>query len=153
MYEPVHPEAGQYLGSPVYHDGQVILLLVDFPKGEIHILAFDESAGKTNPLAVLPLSIVENCYNLMLEASPLMLVRSANDNKIQILWPERREFTAQDNEYFGFLEDNKLYTWVWYEDPDYREEVLVRDFATGKVLERMAGDLRTMPDGQKWLLV
>lgn len=38
-------------------------------------------------------------------------------------------------------------------DPDYREEVLVRDFATGKVLERMAGDLRTMPDGQKWLLV
>ena len=41
----------------------------------------------------------------------------------------------------------------WYEDPDYREEVLVRDFKTGKVLKRMPGTICSMPDGQKWLLV
>lgn len=153
VYEPVRTEPGQYLGRPVYHEGQVVLLLVDFQKAEIRILLFRETDGTTEPLAVLPLSIVTDCYNLMLEASPLLLTRSAHDNRFQILWPERRDFAVEDHEYFAFLEENKLYTWVWYEDPDYREDVLVRDYDTGEVLERIPGNLRTMPDGQHWLLV
>lgn len=153
VYEPVRTEPGQYLGRPVYHDGQVVLLLVDFQKAEIRILLFRETDGTTEPLAVLPLSIVTDCYNLMLEASPLLLTRSAHDNRFQILWPERRDFAIEDHEFFAFLEGNRLYTSVWYEDPDYREEVLVRDYETGEVLERIPGNLRTMPDGQHWLLV
>ena len=153
VYEPVRTKPGQYLGRPAYHDGQVVLLLVDFPQEKIHILIFRETDGTTEPLAMLPLSIVEDCYNLMLEASPLILTRSAHDNKFQILWPERRDFAIEDHEIFEFLEGNRLYTSVWYEDPDYREEVLVRDFDTGEVLERIPGSLRSMPDGQNWLLV
>lgn len=152
VYEPVRTEPGQYLGRPVYHDGQVVLLLVDFPEGEIRILTFRATDGTTEPLAVLPLSIVTDCYNLMLEASPLLLTRSAHDNRFQILWPERRDFAVEDHEVFAFLKGNRLYTSVWYEDPDYREEVLVRDYETGEVLERIPGNLRTMPDGQHWLL-
>ena len=34
LYEPVCTKPGQYLGRPAYHDGQVVLLLVDFPKGD-----------------------------------------------------------------------------------------------------------------------
>lgn len=135
------------------HNGQIVLLLVDFPEGEIRILIFHETDGTTEPLAVLPLSIVTDCYNLMLEASPLLLTRSAHDNRFQILWPERRDFAIEDHEVFEFLEGNRLYTSVWYEDPDYREEVLVRDYETGEVLERIPGNFRRMPDGQNWLLV
>ena len=105
------------------------------------------------PAKILPLSSVEDCYNLRLEAPPLMLTRSAHDNKFQILWPERRDFAIEDHEFFEFLEENRLYTTVWYEDPNYREEVLVRDYETGEVLERIPGSLRQMPDGQRWLLV
>ena len=90
VYEPVCTKPGQYLGRPAYHDGQVVLLLVDFPKGEIHILAFHETTGTTEPLAVLPLSIADDCCNLMLETPPLMLIRSGHNNRIQLLWPERR---------------------------------------------------------------
>lgn len=109
VYEPVRTEPGQYLGRPVYHEGQVVLLLVDFQKAEILILLFRETDGTTEPLAVLPLSIVTDCYNLMLEVSPLLLTRSAHDNRFQILWPERRDFAIEDHEYFAFLEENKLY--------------------------------------------
>ena len=153
VYEPVRTKSGQYFGRPVYHDGQVVLLMVDFPQEKIHILIFRETDGTTEPLAVLPLSIVEDCYNLMLEASPLILTRSAHDNKFQILWPERRDFAIEDHEIFEFLEGNRLYTSVWYEDPDYREELLVRDYDTGELLERIPGSLRSMPDGQNWLLI
>lgn len=31
--------------------------------------------------------------------------------------------------------------------------LLVRDYDTGELLERIPGSLRKMPDGQKWLLV
>ena len=153
VYEPVCTKPGQYLGRPVYHNGQIVLLLVDFPKEEIRILIFHEAEGTTEPLAVLPLSIVADCYNLMLEASPLMLTRSAHDTQFQIIWPEHRDFAIEDHEIFEFLDGNRLYTSVWYEDPDYREEVLVRDYDTGEVLERIPGSLRSMPDGQNWLLV
>lgn len=153
VYEPVSPGAGQYLGRPTYHDGQVVLLLVDFPKGEIHILAFHETNGTTEQLAVLPLSIADDCCNLILETSPLMLIRSGHNNRIQLLWPERRDFAVEENEYFAFLDGNRLYTTVWYEDPDYREELLARDYDTGELLERIPGRLQRMPDGQKWLLV
>lgn len=153
VYEPVCTKPGQYLGRPAYHNGQVALLLVDFPKEEIRILSFDEAKKTIEPLAVLPLSVVADCYNLMLETLPLMLTRSAHDNQFQILWPERRDFAIEDHEFFEFLEGNRLYTSVWYEDPDYREELLVRDYDTGELLERIPGSLRQMPNGQKWLLV
>lgn len=153
VYESVCTKPGQYLGRPVYHDGQIVLLLVDFPKEEIRILTFREAEKTTKPLAMLPLSIVTDCYNLMLEASPLMLTRSAHDNQFQIIWPERRDFAIEDHEFFEFLEGNRLYTSVWYEDPDYREELLVRDYDTGELLERIPGSFRQMPNGQKWLLV
>lgn len=153
VYEPVCTKPGQYLGRPAYHNGQVVLLLVDFPKEEIRILSFDEAKKTIEPLAVLPLSVVADCYNLMLETPPLMLTRSAHDNQFQILWPERWDFAIEDHEFFEFLEGNRLYTSVWYEDPDYREELLVRDYDTGELLERIPGSLRQMPNGQKWLLV
>ena len=154
VYEPICAKSGQYLGRPAYHhDGQVVLLLVDFPEEEIRILTFRETEGTTELLAVQLLSIADDCCNLMLEVQPLMLIRSGHNRRIQILWPERRDFAVEDNEYFAFLEGNKLYTSAWYEDPDYREEVLVRDYETGDVLERIPGNLRNMPDGQNWLLV
>ena len=33
VYEPVYTKSGQYLGKPVYYNGQIVLLLVDFPVG------------------------------------------------------------------------------------------------------------------------
>ena len=89
----------------------------------------------------------------MLKGSSLLLTRAPQDNRFCILWPERREFVLEDRESFIFLDGDKMYTSIWYEDLDYREGVWVRDFTTGQVLEQMPGILWTMPDGQKWLLV
>ena len=40
----------------------------------------------------------------------------------------------------------------WHEDPDYREEINIREYPTGKLLEKFPGAERTMPDGQSWIL-
>ena len=58
----------------------------------------------------------------------------------------------------GFLgrgEDGWLYFSRWFEEPDgsdYREEVVVRRYPAGEVLEVIPGTLWEMPDGQRWVL-
>ena len=41
---------------------------------------------------------------------------------------------------------------IWYEDPDYREETLVRSAQDGTILERFSGDIRIMPNRERWLI-
>ena len=55
-------------------------------------------------------------------------------------------------ESFLFRKEKKLFFSEWHEDPEYREEVNVREYPTGKILERIQGTEMTMPDGQAWIL-
>ena len=153
VFEPVHAHAGQYLGRPVYYNGQIILLLADFSKSKFDLIAFDESTCQTELLVSLPRTVAEDCYNLLLHTSPLMLTRSPNNNKFQVLWPEYREFQIEDRESFHCRVGNQLYFNAWHEDPDYREEVIVRDWDTGAILLRRPGTIQTMPNGQNWILI
>ena len=151
--EPVKTLPDQYLGRPVFHEGKIINLLVDFPKGEIHVLAYEHAHRQLSTVVTLPLSGVKDCYNLLLRGDPLMLTRSGGENRFEILWPEQVSFDIGVRETFDFRDGDKLYFQEWFEDPDYREEVVVRDLHTGKILERFSGAIKEMPNGQHWLLV
>ena len=148
VYEPVPAMAGQYLGYPVYDNGAVALLVVNFPEGIIRTLRF--LPGKLSEVAQLPLSAVKDCYNLMLHTEPLTLTRHS-DNMLEIVWPERTAFSVGVRESFNFRNGDKLYFTEWFEDPDYREETVVRAM-DGTELERHSGDIHIMPNGDKWLL-
>ena len=51
-----------------------------------------------------------------------------------------------------FADGDKLYFSVWSEEPDYHEEIVVRDTDTGEIIDRFDGAILTMPDGQLWNL-
>ena len=134
----------------MYDNGAVAFLAVNFPEGIIRILRF--RPGELSEVARLPLSAVKNCYNLMLHTSPLMLTRSPGDETFEIVWPEQRCFAIEPREALNFIDGDKLYFTVWYEDPDYREETVVRSLRDGTILDRFPGDIRIMPNGEKWLI-
>jgi hypothetical protein len=69
-----------------------------------------------------------------------------------MIWPEKISFAINDRESFNFREGDDLYFNIWYEDPDYREETLVRSLRDGAILERLPGDIRIMPNGERWLI-
>ena len=150
VYEPVPAVAGQYLGYPVYDNGVVVLLAVNFSEGIIRILRFER--GETKVVEQIPLSAVRNCYNLMLHTSPLSLTRQPGDNTFELVWPEQVRFTIEGRESLNFRDGDKLYFTVWHEDPNYREETIVRSLRDGTILDRFLGDIRIMPNGEKWLL-
>ena len=149
-YEPVPAVSGQYLGCPVYDDGAIALLVVDFPEGVIRILRFHPD--QTTEIVKLQLSSVKDCYNLLLHTKPLTLTRSPGDNTFEIVWPEKIQFAISERETLNFRKGDKLYFSSWYEDLDYREEIMVRDLNDGAIINSFAGDIRIMPNGEKWLI-
>jgi hypothetical protein len=151
VIEPIQAKRGQYFGLPAYDDGALVILLVDFPAGEIRLLRYDDADDTTEPLVVIPLSAVQDCYNLMPHQAPLTLTRQAAE-RFQVVWPDRADFAIHPAESFCFREGDKLYFSRWYEDPDYREEVVVRRMPTGEIVDQFRGSLNAMPDGQQWLL-
>lgn len=150
VYEPVPPADGQYLGYPVYDDGAVALLAVCFTEGVMRVLRFSPQRTETTEAAKLPLSAVKDRYNLMLHTAPLSLTRQPNDGTFEIVWPERARFAVDERETLSFRDGDALYFNIWYEDPDYREETLVRFLRDGTIVDRSPGDVRIMPNGEKW---
>lgn len=150
--EPIKAEAGQYFGRPAYFEGRIVLPLADFRQRTLRLPAFDCESGSLSELAVIDLSEVRDCYNLLLHTSPLMLSRQGGEGSFQIVWPERAEFAIGPHESFDFREGDRLYFARWYEDPDYREEVVVRRFPDGEIVDCFPGVIQTMPEGERWHL-
>ena len=149
--EPIIAEEGQYFGRPLYSRGEFIILLVDFRRAQIRLLACDESFAGMTEKTNIPLGRVKDCYNLMIHEYPLMITRS-EAGLFQIVWPFEKDFPVGISESFCFREEDSLYFSRWYEDPDYREEMVIRSLSTGEITEITSGTLRTMEDGQQWLL-
>ena len=152
IFEPMKPEEGQYFGMPAYIEGSIYILRVSFAEKVIRIYKCSDDMCETVLTVELPLDVVKDCYNLRLDGAPLMLTRQGGDYLFQVIWPEKVEFAIGTGENFLFRKENKLFFSEWHEDPEYREEVNVREYPTGKILERIQGTEMTMPDGQAWIL-
>ncbi len=154
IYWPVPKKAGTYTDTPVYEDGGIYLLNVDFTNALIRILRFDCETHTVTPIQELPLGTVKDCYNLRLHTSPVCLTRQGGENRFEIIWPERVSFPMDPHESFFLRDGGKLYFSKWYEEgegADYRywEETIVRDLS-GNPTEILPGDVKVMPNGEIW---
>ena len=149
VYEPLKTEDGQYLGKPVCYENELYCLLADFNKEEIYVLKLNADMKSFERHVSIPLSEIKDCYNLMLTIDPLTVIRQGHENDFQIIWPEKSSFEIAASESFDYREGDLLVFGKWYEDPDYREEVVVRHYPDGEVLQQFAGSIITMPDQQK----
>lgn len=162
--EPIHTDEGQYLGRPTfYREDKIYQLLVDFHKKEINVLCFNPddilNGVKVETVEKLPLSIVEDCYNLMLHTQPLILTRQSK-NHFQLLWMETKgkmniDFPINECESFVYMKDEKLYFSAWWEkeepEYEYHEEYIVRNYK-GEVIEKGDGGIFEIYPGQYWNL-
>ena len=156
VFWPLPKSEGVYLERPVFLDGGIFLLSVDFAGGRILISRFDAESHEVGTCAELPLEAAKNCYNLRLHVAPLSLTRQGDEDVFEILWPERVSFELGTHESFFLRQGDRLFFNKWYEEgdgPDYRywEETVVRDLE-GRVVETIPGDVRVMPNGELWHL-
>ncbi|MBR4209709.1 MAG: hypothetical protein IKQ96_05790 [Lachnospiraceae bacterium] len=154
VFEPVAKEAGTYSGTPLYYQDGIYTISVDFVRQTIRIYRFDCRTHECRMEQELPLSIVKDCYNLQLHASPLCLTRQGGENLFEIVWPEKASFAMDPHESFFLRDGEKLYFSKWYEEGEgetyrYWEETVVRNLA-GELTEVLPGDLQMMPNGEIW---
>lgn len=151
VYEAGERKKGRYFGRVWYDRGNIYFIMADFPEGIISLMRFDTEKRQSFPEAKISRSEIKDCYNLMPAGSPPMMIRQGNEGYFEMVWPEKRTFPIEKTETFNFREEDRIFFTAWYEDPDYREETIVRDLE-GKILERYPGDIRIMPGGEKWHL-
>lgn len=152
VYEPLKLVEGQYFGRPAEANGKICFFYVDFGKKEIKICECEDGLAEIHEIVTLSTDICADCYNLLLHTSPLMLTRQGGENTFEVLWPETTSFEIGPNESFIRREGDKLLFSTWYEDPEYREEVIVREWSSGTVLERIPGNLFIAPNKEIWVI-
>lgn len=152
VYEPVERRVGLYFGVPVFHEGKVNILAVDFPQKKILLLKAGEDMKDVSVAASLKLSAVRDCYNLRLITEPLSIIRQGGENMFQIVWPRRAEFCIDSAESIDHREGSELVFSKWYEDPDYREETVIRSYPSGEIVKRIRGSVYAMKDGTNWIV-
>ena len=155
VFFPVPKTEGHYCEKPVFLDGGIFILDVDFPNGSIRIIRFDCTGHHVSLHTELPLSSVKDCYNLQLHTAPLTLSRQCG-NVLDIVWPEKVSLTIGDHDSFFMRDGEKLFFNRWYEegegaDYNYWEETVIRDLS-GNITETIPVDVMLMPDGEIWHL-
>ncbi len=137
VFEPIAPKKYQYFGTPVLINKYIYILIVNFKEEIIKINKWENKTIKTEK--EIKLNAIKDCYNLRIEGTPLTLIRQGDDNQFQILWPDCIEFSIGNRESFMFRENNQLIFSEWHEDPDYREEINIRNYSDGKIINKLPG--------------
>lgn len=150
VHSPFQIQENVYVEKPIWNNGEFNFLVVDFQEKIIRITKYIPENEKLEIVTELSLAEVEDCYNLMLETTPLTLGRSGNDGFYEIVWPEKKKIAIGKTETVLFRDEDKLYLSEWYEDPEYHENVIVRDIQTGKIIKKSEGYLRRLPNNVYW---
>ena len=149
-FSPIAKKERTALGEPVYSRRKLYVPAVDFVTRTISILAWDPVVpDRIREIDMIGLEKAEDCCNLRLFTEPLTLSRQKND-VLHLLWPEDRRIHIGLHESFYMRDEDRLYLSSWEEDPDYREETIIRDLHTGEITERTAGDIVRRKNGELW---
>lgn len=152
VYYPFVTKENVYVDSPVFWEDVLYFLVADFNDRTIQIVAFDTQDYEQKVVVELSLDELKDCYGLRLEVAPIMLIRDGNENVLEVIYPEKKTFKMSDHEGMLFRDGDKIYFSEWFEDPDYHEMVIARDWNTGEEIERFDGQLCRMPNGDIWRL-
>jgi len=153
VFEPVKQEKNVFLERPVYgqNEDSFGMIRYDFNNEVIQALLVKPECESVKVLTEVPFSKGGDMVNVRLITSPFALVKhDVHGDAVDFLWPEEMHLQLEENENLQFQEDGKLYTSKWIEEPDYREEIIIRSKENGSILERSPGYFRRMPDGSLW---
>ena len=93
VYYPFVAKENVYVEKPVFCDGVLYFIVVDFAEKLIQVVAFNTENFEQKTVFELSMDEVPNCYNLLLGVEPVMLYRLENRGEseihdLEVLWPE-----------------------------------------------------------------
>ena len=142
---------GTYCGEPSYIGGGIFWLHADFPADVLRILRFDTLSRTVDCAAELRLSETGRTDGMILLGEELRLARlDLPEETLEFLWPEAFRVKLEPTETPDLVREGELYCTRWYEDPEYRDELVIRSLPDGQVIRRLPGTVYRMPRGEVW---
>lgn len=155
VFEPFPQEKDVFLEIPVYEraSDSFGILRYDFKNNIMQATQYFPNTGELQILAEFPISTLGDLINVRMIVSPFAVVKyDFIDETVDFLWPKKIRFSYEEHETLDFQFGDKFYCFKWIEDPNYREEVIVRDAKNGNILNRIPGYVRVMPNGEFWIM-
>lgn len=150
VIEPFIAKKGQYLGWPCFCSGIIYSFLVDFIEREIMILSHNTMNGEQAIETCIALDNIRNLRDLFLYPTSPILAEQEDSGSFHIYWPVHISLDISKREVFDMCIDNRLFFTKSNEETASKDEVIVRDLKTGKMIEKIDGRIDIMPDGQIW---
>lgn len=154
IFEPIKKEKNVFLSEPVYNydDNAFAIIKYDFNKKTIQIIKYDIEAYNCSVIGEIPLSKGRDLINVrILQNSYILVKHEVLENCTDILYPIEKRIQLEEYEDVFLINDGKLISSKWIEDPDYREEIIIRDYETTKIIDRKDGYISIMPNGEIWM--
>lgn len=155
IFEPIQQEHNVFLSKPIYNadDNALAIIKYDFSKECIQIVKYDIQTDSCSVIGEVPLSKGEDLINVrILQNSYVLIKHEFIEDITNILYPVEKQIQLEKNEDLFLISDGRLISSKWIEDPDYREEIIVRDFNTTEIITRKNGYVSIMPNGEIWML-
>ncbi len=153
LFIPFERRANTYHSNPVFTDGKIDVLSVDFRQESADLYEVDPKTKSVTIRLHYNLRDIVTTYNLMLHGVDLTL-SSEKDDILSVYYPVRRDIALTPHESFFFREGRTLYFADWWEDEEdnyrYYERTILRDLYSGVVINVMEGDIFFLPDGRRW---
>lgn len=155
IYQPFPKEKMVYLEEPVYDPKEDCFGLIryDFTTKIIEAYSYRPLENELTLLTQLPMEKGGDLINLRLLLKPWTLVKhDMQKNQTHFLWPFEASYQWEENEHLNFIDENYFYTSKWVENPDYYEEVRLRDCQTGHIKETYIGSIHLLNKGDFLIL-
>lgn len=159
VIKPFEKEMGVYYNKPLYLEGKIYFIRVDFNDDKVEVLGLDPKSEKVEEIFSSSLKDVD-LYNLGLSKYPLMLL-SQDDSELKVYYPESIIIKKDPTESFLYKLYDKYYFSSWGEsgvlqngilgsDYEYFEDLVIKD-KDGNILSKERGSIEEVEDGIFWI--
>ncbi len=154
MYEPIKREKNVYLSNPFYNvdESEFLVIRIDFNNQVIQLIKFSTMLiDDPTVIFEMPLQNGGDLINLLVVRNSDILAKY-EDEKFNMFYPYKTSFNLEEKESVYAVNNDKFICSRWFENPDYKEEIITRSIPDGKIIDRKPGYAEIMPNGELWLL-
>lgn len=153
MFEPIKREKNVCLSQPYYNvdENKFLVIRSDFNNQVIQLIKFSTALNDASVIFEMPLKNGKDMINLSVVSNSDIFAKY-DDEKFQIFYPYDTSFCLEEHESVFAVNNDKFICSKWFENPDYKEEIIIRSIPDGKIIDRKLGYSEIMPNGELWLM-
>lgn len=153
MFEPIKRKINVCLSQPFYNvdENKFLVIRSDFNNKVIQLIKFSTTMNDATVIFEMPLQNGGDMINLLVVRNSDVFAKY-EDEEFILFYPYNTSFKLEENESVFAANNNKFICSKWYENPDYKEEIIIRSIPDGKIVDRKPGYSEIMPNGELWLM-